>query len=134
MDLRILNNGEPSATISSDFTAPVHTPKSSVEGTPPASSLPGTSHEDLNRDAPLNKRDLRKRTYNAESDSTHDPLEDTLKPLTDEKRRSWKGWVELESDPVSPQVYSGPSPTRILQDLRKVFWSHLSSNIYLGAF
>lgn len=25
-----------------------------------------------------------------------------MEPLTDEERQSWPGWVELESDPVSP--------------------------------
>ncbi|EDN95091.1 hypothetical protein SS1G_10966 [Sclerotinia sclerotiorum 1980 UF-70] len=27
-------------------------------------------------------------------------IDDTLKPLTDEERRAWKGWCELESDPA----------------------------------
>ena len=26
-----------------------------------------------------------------------------MKPLTDEERRSWPGWVELESEPVSAE-------------------------------
>lgn len=33
-----------------------------------------------------------------------DPLEEAMKPLTDEERRNWKGWVELESDPVSYEL------------------------------
>lgn len=32
-----------------------------------------------------------------------DPVNEALKPLTDEQRQNWKGWVELESDPVSSQ-------------------------------
>ncbi|TAQ84598.1 hypothetical protein B7494_g7083 [Chlorociboria aeruginascens] len=28
-----------------------------------------------------------------------DPLDDVMKPLTDEERRAWKGWAEIESDP-----------------------------------
>jgi hypothetical protein len=31
-------------------------------------------------------------------------MEAAMKPLTDEERRSWAGWVELESDPVSYDV------------------------------
>lgn len=27
-------------------------------------------------------------------------IDDALKPLTDEERRAWKGWCELESDPA----------------------------------
>lgn len=33
--------------------------------------------------------------------SVPDPMEAAMKPLTDEERRSWPGWVELESEPVS---------------------------------
>jgi ubiquitin carboxyl-terminal hydrolase L5 len=35
------------------------------------------------------------------SKSTTQPMEEAMKPLTDDERRNWKGWVELESDPVS---------------------------------
>jgi ubiquitin carboxyl-terminal hydrolase L5 len=30
-----------------------------------------------------------------------DVMEAAMKPLTDEERRDWPGWVELESEPVS---------------------------------
>jgi len=29
-----------------------------------------------------------------------DPIAEAMKPLTDEERQNWKGWVELESDPA----------------------------------
>jgi ubiquitin carboxyl-terminal hydrolase L5 len=29
-----------------------------------------------------------------------DPISEAMRPLTDEERRNWAGWVELESDPV----------------------------------
>lgn len=28
-------------------------------------------------------------------------IDDALKPLTDDERKAWKGWCELESDPVN---------------------------------
>lgn len=31
-------------------------------------------------------------------------LEEVMKPLTDDERKAWKGWCELESDPVSCYV------------------------------
>ena len=33
-----------------------------------------------------------------------DPMIEAMKPLTDEERQDWKGWVELESNPV--RLYS----------------------------
>ena len=41
----------------------------------------------------------RKREEPREPDG--DPMGAAMKPLTDEERRSWPGWVELESEPVS---------------------------------
>lgn len=29
-----------------------------------------------------------------------DAMDEAMKPLTDEERKNWKGWAELESDPV----------------------------------
>lgn len=46
------------------------------------------------------QRCLRKRNGNVHHGNALDPVEEVMKPLTDEERRNWKGWVELESDPV----------------------------------
>ncbi len=51
-------------------------------------------------DSPVPLRSLRKRKSSVNNIST-DPIADALKPLTAEERFNWKGWVELESDPVS---------------------------------
>ena len=32
-----------------------------------------------------------------------DPAKEAMKSLTEEELKSWKGWVELESDPVGTQ-------------------------------
>lgn len=47
------------------------------------------------------KRNLRKRTIEGSKVPPHDLMCEAMKPLTDDERRAWKGWVELESDPVS---------------------------------
>lgn len=31
-------------------------------------------------------------------------IEEAMKPLTDDERKAWKGWCELESDPVSSHL------------------------------
>jgi hypothetical protein len=46
------------------------------------------------------QRSLRKKKSNGHHGNALDPVEEVMKPLTDEERRNWKGWVELESDPV----------------------------------
>jgi ubiquitin carboxyl-terminal hydrolase L5 len=47
------------------------------------------------------KRTLRRRNSDKQNGTGADPIDEAMKPLTDEERRNWKGWVELESDPVS---------------------------------
>lgn len=37
----------------------------------------------------------------SDSSDNEDILEQAMRPLTEEDRQSWPGWVELESDPVS---------------------------------
>lgn len=67
-----------------------------------ASSTPQPELQTLDQDrSPLNKRSgLRLRS--ASSKVPHaDFIAEAMKPLTDEERQNWEGWVELESDPVS---------------------------------
>lgn len=56
-------------------------------------------HEEEN--ASPTKRTGPRRKREAPKEPNPDPMEAAMKPLTDEERRSWSGWVELESDPVS---------------------------------
>ncbi|KAL2072296.1 hypothetical protein VTL71DRAFT_11639 [Oculimacula yallundae] len=46
----------------------------------------------------MSTRSLRKRKE--PSSFLSDPVTEALRPLTDEERQNWKGWVELESDPA----------------------------------
>lgn len=39
------------------------------------------------------------RTRNTPINSGIDPIQEAMKPLTDEERRNWKGWVDFDSDP-----------------------------------
>lgn len=49
--------------------------------------------------SPIRRKGLRIRVAPINHDVNYH--EEVSKPLTDEERRAWKGWVELESDPVS---------------------------------
>jgi ubiquitin carboxyl-terminal hydrolase L5 len=51
-------------------------------------------------ESPLPSRSLRRRKSAISNGIVSDPVEEAMKPLTEEERLSWKGWVELESDPV----------------------------------
>ncbi|EKD15117.1 uncharacterized protein L3040_003681 [Drepanopeziza brunnea f. sp. 'multigermtubi'] len=106
-----------SSHIETDFnissSSPVHVKSSAsqMEAQPPAST--GTVDLDTpminsseamadgslaSDDDPLvGRRNLRKRK---ELTVAIDTVEEALKPLTDDERRAWKGWVELESDPA----------------------------------
>jgi ubiquitin carboxyl-terminal hydrolase L5 len=46
------------------------------------------------------QRTLRKRKSDVPNGAGSDPIEESMKPLQNEERQDWKGWVELESDPV----------------------------------
>ena len=75
----------------------------------PVQSSPTTPRDIKHLDPELSpstaKRNLRKRTGEGSKVSPHDLMYGAMKPLTDKERRAWKGWVELESDPVSFRVY-----------------------------
>jgi ubiquitin carboxyl-terminal hydrolase L5 len=58
---------------------------------------PQDEKQSVNGQSPRPQRNLRDR----KSTAVLDPVEEAMKPLTDKERRNWKGWVELESDPVS---------------------------------
>jgi len=45
-------------------------------------------------------RSLRRRKSGVSNGTASDPVQEAMKPLTEAERKAWKGWVELESDPV----------------------------------
>ena len=65
----------------------------------------------------LAKRELRIRTSEGSKATPCDPMCEAMKPLTDEERRAWKGWVELESDPVSIRAHSWSPPLTLSDHL-----------------
>jgi ubiquitin carboxyl-terminal hydrolase L5 len=90
--------------------SPRTTPEKPVHDTPLAGSqipTPQTQTPPQDQDQVSNgQRSLRKRKSNGHHGNALAPVEEVMKPLTDEERRNWKGWVELESDPVCiPQTY-----------------------------
>lgn len=80
-----------------DLPAPA-TEVGDVDMVDPSGNQIDIDHEPTDGDTPIGQRTLRKRK---EPVTTTDSLEEALKPLTEEARRAWTGWVELESDPVS---------------------------------
>jgi ubiquitin carboxyl-terminal hydrolase L5 len=61
-----------------------------------------TPEQDLeDEDATPSKRvGLRKRNADTRARDEAAAVAEAMKPLTNEERMNWKGWVELESDPV----------------------------------
>lgn len=107
---------------SSRSTPAVHSSRStpgerSSRNTPP--EIRGHEEHDP---TPTKRAGLRPRDH-ASKVPHSDSMEAAMKPLTDEERRSWPGWVELESDPVSSMFYLrlckprlGIKSTRLIQN------------------
>jgi hypothetical protein len=78
------------------------TPGPSTRSTPIKSvqDTPQDDKQSLEDESPVPQRSLRQRRSAIPHGTVS--IEEVMKPLTDEERRDWKGWVELESDPVSP--------------------------------
>lgn len=79
----------PSVNKAATPTPEVDTPKTTTNG----------NSNSIEIDSVMSTRNLRKRKD--PPTSMFDPATEAMKPLTDEERHNWKGWVELESDPVS---------------------------------
>lgn len=60
------------------------------------------SNVDIQSPSTLLHHNLRKRKSSV---LLSNPLDEAMKPLTEEEKRNWKGWVELESEPVSRDEY-----------------------------
>lgn len=75
-------------------TPDLQAPADGAAASPDATDLNKSPHHDPSTE----KRNLRKRK---EAPVNYmDPIAETMKPLTDDEREEWKGWIELESDPV----------------------------------
>ncbi|KAH7369914.1 hypothetical protein BKA65DRAFT_487322 [Rhexocercosporidium sp. MPI-PUGE-AT-0058] len=79
-----------------------HTPSiKSATSTSQVDSLKITANEYLSSmdvGSTMSPRNLRKRKE--PPTLMFDPVTEAMRPLTDEERQNWKGWVELESDPA----------------------------------
>jgi len=75
-----------------------------LSATPASADIPAASeavHGTASRNHNLKKRKVA-------AISIDDPIEKAMQPLTAEERQSWRGWIELESEPVS--VLLPPTP------------------------
>jgi hypothetical protein len=99
--------------------------ESSTNGTPPDRSgkstpalrssrtTPNSSHtspmeiDEGEDQSPTRRTGLRSKRKQPSKEPSPDPMEAAMTPLTDEERRGWPGWVELESEPVSLRFSCG---------------------------
>ena len=72
-----------------DYLDPNISPKSASEHAPFAENAEPTT-------SPIRSSAKRKSKTNVPGAA----MEEAMKPLTDEERQNWKGWIELESEPV----------------------------------
>jgi ubiquitin carboxyl-terminal hydrolase L5 len=79
------------------------TPEKSSRSTPVTSvrDTPQAEKQSVKDESPVPSRSLRRRKSAVSNGVVSDPVGEAIKPLTEEERQNWKGWVELESDPVS---------------------------------
>ena len=74
------------------------TPNNSARSTPTTALQTASPALDDESRAP--SRRLRRRKSGISNGLASDPVQEAMKPLTEVERKAWKGWVELESDPV----------------------------------
>lgn len=109
--------GEPGRRRSSRILSQVLTPERSLSNTPsskmknPASVI-DTPYSAANghtaspyggTDVSIPPRSLRNRTVDAKKEQVRQAVDEAMRPMSDKDRRHYKGWLELESDPVSPR-------------------------------
>jgi len=76
-----------------------------VSESTPGESSPNTPQDNIDNgdeDLTPSKRTGLRRKREEPMEPEPDPMGAAMKPLTDEERRAWPGWVELESEPVRP--------------------------------
>ena len=100
-----LNSGERrrSSRVRSTSLRLSETPERSTRSTPVPSvkDTPQAETQSPKEESPVPSRSLRRRKSAVSNGIISDPVEEAMKALTEEERQNWKGWVELESDPVS---------------------------------
>jgi len=100
-----LNSGERqrSSRVRSTSLRVSETPERSTRSTPVASvkDTPQAETQSPKEESPVPSRSLRRRKSAFSNGIISDPIDEAMKALTEEERQNWKGWVELESDPVS---------------------------------
>ena len=80
-------------------------PKTNVPALSPELGLPGLPQQPPSvqlRHNPKRKAAVEVSSRNHAEHSTDNLLEEALKPLTAQEIEEWEGWIELESEPVSP--------------------------------
>ena len=77
------------------------TPEKSKSSSPYVQGTPHAEKSSAKAESPVPPRKYRRRKSAVSNGNFSDPVEEAIRPLTEGERQSWKGWVELESDPVS---------------------------------
>jgi ubiquitin carboxyl-terminal hydrolase L5 len=89
-----------SSRIISTSQALNETPEKSKSSSPYVQGTPHAEKSSAKANSPVSPRKFRRKSAVANGNFS-DPVEEAIRPLTEGERQSWKGWIELESDPVS---------------------------------
>jgi ubiquitin carboxyl-terminal hydrolase L5 len=90
-----------SSRIISTSLAINETPEKSKSSSPYVQGTPQAEKSSAKAESPVPPRKFRRRKSAVSNGNFSDPVEEAIRPLTEGERQNWKGWVELESDPVS---------------------------------
>lgn len=96
---------EPSSG-STQMTRSRSTPKVEKQSVPEKSPPLHGGKRSAEDGSPMPSRRLRQRKSPKVTMDFDEVVEQAIQPLTEEERRYWKGWVELESEPVSLPAHS----------------------------
>ncbi|PMD14096.1 cysteine proteinase [Hyaloscypha hepaticicola] len=98
-DMNSAEQRRSSRTISTS-QALYETPEKSKSRSPYVQSTSHAEKSSAKIESPVPPRKFRTRKSAVSNGNFSDPVEEAIKPLTEGERQSWKGWVELESDPA----------------------------------
>jgi ubiquitin carboxyl-terminal hydrolase L5 len=90
-----------SSRIISTSQALNETPEKSKSSSPYVQGTPHAEKSSAKANSPVSPRKFRRGKSAVANGNFSDPVEEAIRPLTEGERQSWKGWIELESDPVS---------------------------------
>ena len=76
------------------------TPEKSKSSSPYVQGTPLAGKSSAKANSPVSPRKFRRGKSSVANGNFSDPVEEAIRPLTEGERQSWKGWIELESDPV----------------------------------